>query len=80
MSPTTTSTIPAPNAAPVLNATDRCDKCGAQAFVRTVYTSGHDLLFCKHHANQYSAAIASQAVSVHDESHLLNEKPSPSAY
>jgi hypothetical protein len=34
-----------------LNALDRCDRCGAQAYVRAVLeTSGGELLFCGHHA------------------------------
>lgn len=35
-----------------LNATDRCDSCGAQAYVRVVLEStGGELLFCAHHAS-----------------------------
>lgn len=34
-----------------LNATDRCDSCGAQAYVRVVLeNTGGELLFCAHHA------------------------------
>ena len=34
-----------------LNATHRCDACGAQAYVRVVLEStGGELLFCAHHA------------------------------
>jgi hypothetical protein len=33
-----------------LNANDRCDKCGAQAYVlSTVINYGGQLLFCSHH-------------------------------
>lgn len=31
-----------------LDATDRCDVCGAQAYVQTIGATG-DLLFCAHH-------------------------------
>lgn len=34
-----------------MNANDRCDRCGAQAYVR-VLLSGGDLLFCGHHFSQ----------------------------
>lgn len=34
-----------------LDATDRCDKCGAQAYVKVIGMSG-DLLFCAHHYNK----------------------------
>lgn len=33
-----------------MNATDRCDKCGAQAYVLVRGTQG-ELLFCGHHYN-----------------------------
>lgn len=35
----------------VLNANDRCDACGAQAYVQVTGVSG-DLLFCGHHYNK----------------------------
>ena len=34
-----------------LNALDRCDKCGAQAYVWVKGDSG-ELLFCSHHYNK----------------------------
>lgn len=34
----------------LLDATDRCDKCSAQAYVKVIGKSG-DLLFCGHHYN-----------------------------
>lgn len=33
-----------------LNATDRCDKCSAQAYVKVIGVVG-ELLFCAHHYN-----------------------------
>src|ERR1700740_562413 len=33
---------------PVLSALDRCDLCGAQAYIRVTLESG-ELLFCAHH-------------------------------
>ena len=39
-----------------LTAMDRCDRCGAQAYVRVVLeSSGGELLFCGHHARQHEA-------------------------
>lgn len=35
---------------------DRCDRCGAQAFVAAAFTKAV-LLFCAHHANKFSAKI-----------------------
>jgi hypothetical protein len=37
---------------PMFTALDRCDRCGAQAMVRAILTSGL-LLFCNHHGNKY---------------------------
>lgn len=33
-----------------LTASDRCDRCGAQAYVKVIGNTG-DLLFCGHHYN-----------------------------
>jgi hypothetical protein len=71
----TTATV-APHA---FTAHDRCDRCGAQAFLRAVLTSG-DLLFCAHHGRAYGDALAAKALVVEDASELINAKPSPSAY
>ena len=49
---------------------DRCDSCGAQAFVRATLTSG-ELLFCAHHGAEAKARLESVAVSWHDESDKL---------
>lgn len=62
-----------------LNNQDRCDKCGAQAFVVTTYSNGYDLFFCKHHANEFAATIDEKAIAVHDESDKINVKPSVSS-
>jgi hypothetical protein len=53
-----------------LDATDRCDSCGAQAFVRAV-VSGSELLFCAHHARKHEDKLKSIASSWHDETHKL---------
>lgn len=56
--------------APTLTAADRCDRCGAQAFVRVVLASG-DLLFCAHHAKAYEATLKEKAVDWVDETASL---------
>jgi hypothetical protein len=61
------------------SASDRCDRCGAQAFMRAVLTSG-DLLFCAHHGREYGDILAAKALVVEDASETINAKPSPSAY
>ena len=56
--------------APTLTAADRCDRCGAQAFVRVVLSSG-DLLFCAHHAKAYEDKLTATAVDWVDETSSL---------
>ena len=71
-----TTTAPAPH---TFTATDRCDRCGAQAFMRAVLSSG-DLLFCAHHGRAYGDALAAKALVVEDATETINKAPSPSAY
>lgn len=40
-----------------LNASDRCDRCGAQAVARATLTSGSHLLFCGHHLRAHEARL-----------------------
>jgi len=54
-----------------LTAVDRCDRCGAQAYVRVLLPSRLELLFCAHHSQQYASALTKIAVEIHDETHRL---------
>lgn len=57
--------------APVeLTVADRCDACGAQAYVRVTLATG-ELLFCAHHANENKAKLEAIAISWHDETEKL---------
>jgi hypothetical protein len=58
-----------------LTAADRCDRCGAQAYVRVVMPSGSELLFCAHHGREHADALAQANAEVHDESERLIETP-----
>ncbi len=60
---------------PGLNATDRCDRCGAQAYVRVELAGGSELLFCAHHARAHQAKLREVAVAIHDESGRLESTP-----
>ncbi|SNU00797.1 hypothetical protein SAMN06298212_10410 [Ruaniaceae bacterium KH17] len=62
---------------PQLTAQDRCDACGAQAYVRVQLESG-SLLFCAHHARRHADRLAEVAIDVHDETSRLRE-PEPTA-
>lgn len=57
--------------APVLTANDRCDRCGAQAWVLFLHTGGHDLLFCNHHFNEHESKLVGQGTVVIDERHRI---------
>jgi hypothetical protein len=58
-----------------LTAADRCDRCGAQAYLRAVLPSGGELLFCAHHGRQYETRLREAAVEIHDESDRLAQTP-----
>lgn len=53
-----------------LTGLDRCDSCGAQAYVR-VLLSGSELLFCGHHAKKHEAKLRPMAEVWHDETSRL---------
>lgn len=57
-----------------LTAEDRCDRCGAQAYLRVELASGLDLLFCAHHAREHGEKLKEVATTVVDETHKLTEK------
>ena len=54
-----------------LNATDLCDRCGAQAYVRVVLPGSGELLFCAHHSRKHADAPAKVAVEIQDETDRL---------
>ena len=60
---------------PRLTAEDRCDRCGAQAYVQVELYQGAELLFCGHHAREYDLALREVAIIIHDETSLLLEHP-----
>lgn len=66
------------SAIPQLNATDRCDRCGAQAYVRANLVSGAGiLLFCAHHGREYLPKLKDIA-NIWDESDVLELQESSS--
>lgn len=62
-----------------LTAMDRCDRCGAQAYLRVELQSGGELLFCAHHAREHGDKLKEIAVNVVDETHKLSNPPVPAA-
>jgi len=58
-----------------LSAVDRCDRCGAQAYVRVELAGGAELLFCAHHARQHEDKLRQVAITIHDETGRLADTP-----
>lgn len=54
-----------------LNATDRCDSCGAQAYIAAT-VNGTELLFCAHHGRKGEEKLRKIASHWHDETHKLS--------
>ena len=67
------TTAVAPSA---LSAADRCDRCGAQAYLRVELQSGGELLFCAHHAREHGDKLREVAAQVVDETDKLHDTPS----
>ena len=60
--------------APSMTAADRCDRCGAQAYVRARLHAGGELLFCAHHGREHLPKLREHA-DIHDETDRLTETP-----
>lgn len=61
-----------------LTAADRCDSCGAKAYVRARLHAGGELLFCAHHGRKHLPALKDLA-EIDDDSARLDERATPSA-
>ena len=59
--------------APTLTAADRCDRCGAQAYVRARLTTGGELLFCAHHGREHLPKLQHLTAEIQDETGRLHE-------
>jgi hypothetical protein len=60
-----------------LDASDRCDRCGAQAVAQATLVSGSHLLFCGHHLRAHEAQLRSASARISRAS-LHAEKARPS--
>ncbi len=58
----------------ILTVHDRCDKCGAQAYVLVIFESEQSLTFCGHHWNQHAEKLIEIAVDVVDETDKLHAR------
>lgn len=77
---TQTTTTPNPSATdhPILDAHQRCDRCGAQAYTRYHHPdrTTHDLQFCLHHTRLHHEGLGRQGFerSVDESSRLVASK------
>ena len=55
-----------------LTAADRCDRCGAQAYLRVTMANGGELLFCAHHARAHQDKLQQVALKIQDETNRVN--------
>lgn len=68
---------------------DRCDRCGAQAFIKAVLPAGADsdgvpnrapeVLLCAHHGRRHMSKLMDVAVRIIDESSFINKEASASS-
>lgn len=56
-----------------LQVSDRCDVCGAQAYIRVELELG-ELLFCAHHGNANKEKLAPIMTAWHDQSEELTRR------
>lgn len=56
-----------------LKVADRCDRCGARAFVLVKGISG-ELMFCGHHFAKHEKALVQYAYEIIDERDNINQK------
>lgn len=55
-----------------LTAADRCDRCGAQAYVRVTLPGGSQLLFCAHHGKEHADKLKQVALKIEDETSKIS--------
>jgi hypothetical protein len=58
-----------------LTAADRCDRCGARAYIRVVLPGGGELLFCAHHGRAHQDALRAADANIQDQSDALASTP-----
>lgn len=57
-----------------MTAVDRCDRCGAQAYMLATMPNGGELLFCAHHAREHGDEVRKVAAHVQDETGRLTAR------
>ena len=54
-----------------LTSANRCDRCGAQAYLRATLPHAEPLHFCRHHGAEHEPALRDQGATIHDETARL---------
>lgn len=63
---------------PELTMADRCDRCGAQAYIRARLGDGLELHFCAHHGRAHLDKLRGlEDVDILDETHKLHAEENP---
>ena len=62
-----------------LTAADRCDSCGAQAYLRATMPGGGELLFCGHHGAAHRRSLLMAGARLQDETDKLRVARTSSA-
>lgn len=72
----TATTVDLPTTTAELTRQDRCDRCGAQAFVRATLPTadGLELLFCGHHFRAHEPKLVAAGATIQDERHRIDEQ------
>jgi ribosomal protein L37E len=61
--------------APELTVADRCDRCGAQAYMRAKLAGGFELMFCAHHGREHMDKLRDlDDIEITDETHRLHQE------
>lgn len=55
----------------LLDHSDRCDRCGARAYVHTIIAAGGQLYWCRHHWVQYRRQLLAKSLYINDETRAL---------
>lgn len=68
-----------PQVRPEPTALERCDRCGAQAYIVAAKDGKDRLLFCAHHGRKHAPVLLATGHEILDYTYLINDKPtSPS--
>jgi len=59
-----------------MNSTDRCDRCGSEAYFMALKDDKHPLLFCVHHGRKHQDHLVNAGWDILDESERIEKKES----